>query len=341
MRIRRFLPYLGIAILLLVPLTGIATRLAYIYHIMILILIWGTVYTSWSLMGKYGFVSLGHGAFLGVGVYTVALLWNTWGLTPWLGMLIAVILCVLLAIIIGYPCFRFGVVGHYFALVTLALSEVARLSIIAARDYTGGSLGMTPDPVQPPSDISWYALQFANRDYFYYMALSLWLLTLWVWRREARSMANQALSAISEDEVAAASIGIHVTSQKLRITIISAAMTGVGGILFGQYNMYLSPDTLSGVGVSLEIVFASIAGGMYVPLGPIVGAALTITLREYLRVVFGIHFVGAANTIYGILLILFIIFMPNGIVGALQNWYNKRFAARASDTATITPDEQS
>jgi branched-chain amino acid transport system permease protein len=327
---RLYLPYIGIALLILLPLTNIAAHLTYFYHILILILIWGSVYTSWSLMGKYGFVSLGHGAFLGVGVYTVALLWNFYRLTPWLGIIVAFTLCILLAIIIGYPCFRFGVVGHYFALVTLALGEVVRLTIIAARDYTGGALGLTPETVQPPTDVSWYALQFADRNYFYYMALILWLLVVWVWRRENRSMASYALSAISEDEVAAASIGIHVTRQKLRITVISAAMTGVGGVLFGQYNMYLNPDTLSGIGVSLEIVFAVIAGGMYVVMGPIVGAALTIILREYLRVLFGTHFIGAANTIYGILLILFIIFMPNGIVGSFLNWYNSRFASSAS-----------
>jgi branched-chain amino acid transport system permease protein len=327
---RAYLPYVGIAILVLLPVTNIATHMTYVYHIMILILIWSTVYTSWSLMGKHGFVSLGHGAFLGVGVYTVALLWNYWKLTPWLGVVIAVALCVILAIIIGYPCFRFRVVGHYFALVTLALGEVVRLSIIAARDYTGGSLGMTPENVQPPTQVSWYALQFANRDYFYYMALILWLFTLWIWRREDRSISSAALNAISEDEVAAASVGIHVTAQKLRITVISAAMTGIGGILFGQYNMYLNPGTLSGIGVSLDIVFATLVGGMYVALGPTVGAIFTISLQEYLRVLFGTQFIGAANTIYGILLILFIIFMPNGIVGSLQNWYRTRFASPLS-----------
>lgn len=330
---RRLLPYLGIVLLVLLPLTDIATHLTYVYHVIILILIWGAVYTSWSLMGKYGFVSLGHGAFLGVGVYTVTLLWNYANLTPWLGIVIALVLCAMLAVIIGYPCFRFGVVGHYFALVTLALSEVARLSIIAARDYTGGSLGMTPTTVT--AEISWYAFQFADRDYFYYLALALWLFVLWFWRHEDRSMTTPALKAISEDEVAAASVGIHVTSQKLRITVISAVLTGMGGILFGQYNMYLNPETLSGVGVSLEIVFASIAGGMYVALGPIVGAVLTITLREYLRVLFGTQLIGAASTIYGILLILFIIFMPEGIVGSLQNWYNRRSATAAPDPTAV------
>lgn len=329
---RRYLPYIGVGLLFLLPLTDIETHQTYLYHILILILIWGYVYTSWAIMGKFGFTSLGHGAFLGVGVYAVALLWNFFRLSPWIGALVALVICVVLALAIGYPCFRFKVVGHYFALVTLALGEVARLAIIAARDYTGGSLGLTPDTVQPPTEVSWYAMQFADRDYFYYFALVLWLTAVWIFRRVDRSMSAHALHAISEDEVAAASIGIPVISQKLRITVLSAAMTGIGGILFGQYNMYLNPETLSGVGVSLEIVFASIAGGMYVALGPIVGAVLTITLREYLRVLFGTHFIGAANTIYGILLILFIIFMPRGIAGFAQDLVDRHFPPSSDPT---------
>jgi len=219
-------------------------------------------------------------------------------------------------VVIGYPCFRLKVVGHYFALVTLALAEVARLSIVAARDITGGSLGMTPNGVPTPS---WIAIQFADKRYFYFLALGLWLFGLWVWRRVDTSMASAALEAISEDEGAAAAIGIHVTRQKLTVTIISAAMTALGGALYGQFVMYLNPDTLAGVGVSLQIVFAAIAGGMYSMLGPTVGAVLTIVLGEALRIWFGTTWIGAANTIYGILLVIFIIYMPRGIVGLVAS----------------------
>jgi len=323
---RAYLGYAGIGLLVLLPLSGIGSHMTYLYRILILILIWGYIYTSWALMGKYGFVSLGHGAFLGVGAYTVTLLWNSFQLTPWLGIPIALALCTVAALIIGYPCFRLRVVGHYFALVTLALGEVVRLSIIALRDYTGGSLGLTPEQMPNAGENSWYAFQFADWNIFYYMALGLWLFGLWVYRRVERSMATAALSAISEDEVAAASIGIGVTSMKLRITALSAVMTGAGGILFSLFNRYLNPETLSGIGVSLEIVFAAIVGGMYTAIGPTVGATLTIMLREYLRVLFGTHFIGAANTIYGILLILFIVFMPTGILG----WVHGRFVARHS-----------
>jgi len=281
----------------------------YVLHMVLTILLWSFVYTGWSLMGRFGLVSLGHGAFLGVGGYTTALLWNYYGLTPWLGMPIGVGLAVIAALVIGYPCSRLKVVGHYFALVTLALSEVARLGIVAARDVTGGSLGMTPRAAP-----SLYAFQF-DRTTFYYIALAVWILGLAIWHMVDRGLGSKALEAISEDETAAAAVGINVTREKLRVTVISAAMTALGGALFAQYLMYLNPDSLSGIGVSLQIVFAAIAGGMYSALGPTVGAVLTLTLGEGLRVLFGTNFVGAANTVYGILLVLFIVFMPRGIVG--------------------------
>src|SRR5262249_17139351 len=134
----------------------------YFMPLLIQILLWGFVYTAWPMMGRLGFVSLGHGAFMGVGAYVPALLWNYYGVTPWIGIPLGVALSVLLALLIGYPCFRLKVVGHYFALVTLALSQVVMLSIVAARDVTGGSLGFTPNAVGH----SWYALQFPDKRYF-------------------------------------------------------------------------------------------------------------------------------------------------------------------------------
>lgn len=297
---------------ILVMLTFLAPP--YFMHLLIQILLWGFVYTAWSMMGRFGFVSLGHGAFMGVGAYVPALLWNYYGLTPWLGIPLGVALAVLLAVVIGYPCFRLKVVGHYFALVTLALSQVVLLSITAARDITGGSLGLTPKA----AGFSWYALQFPDKRYFYVIALLLWLGGLAIWRSIDRGIGRQVLDAISEDEEAAAAVGIDVMREKLRVTVISAALTALGGAIFGQYLMYLNPETVSGIAVSLQIVFAAIVGGMYAMLGPTVGALLTISLNEGLRIAFGTNFIGAANTIYGILLILCIIFMPRGIVGVLE-----------------------
>jgi branched-chain amino acid transport system permease protein len=297
---------------------------AYFLHLLIQVLLWGFIYTAWSMMGRFGLVSLGHGAFMGIGAYVPALLWNYFDVTPWLGIPLGVALSALLGLIIGYPCFRLKVVGHYFALVTLALSQVVLLSIVAARDITGGSLGLTPRSIGH----SWYALQFPDKGYFYAIALIVWLIGLVVWRWLDRG--REALEAISDDEEAAAAIGIDVTREKLRVTILSAALTALGGAVFGQYLMYLNPETVSGIGVSLQIVFAAIVGGMYAMLGPTVGALLTMALTEGLRVWFGANFVGAANTIYGILLILFVIFMPRGIIGWVE-------AARRPRTRAIAP----
>jgi len=142
-----------------------------------------------------------------------------------------------------------------------------------------------------------------------------------VWRQVDRSMGRLALQAISEEEEAAASIGIHVTRAKLRITIISALMTCAGGILYAQYQLYVNPDTVSGIAISLQMVFGVIAGGMFVMLGPTVGAAFTLLLAEGLRLAFGNRYPALDATIYGVMLVLFIIYMPKGILGAaLEGW---------------------
>jgi branched-chain amino acid transport system permease protein len=293
----------------------------YALHVLIQVFIWSFIGQAWSLMGRFGLVSLGHGAFLGLGAYTVALLWNFFHLTPWIGAIVAVALTALFAAVVAYPCSRFRVVGHYFALVTLAVGEVVRLLIIAERDWTGGSLGLT---LKPSGASSLLAVQFADRRVFYYGTLVVWVAGLWVWRRLDRSMARSAMEAIGEDETAAASVGIHVTRFKIGITVLSAALTAVGGVTYAQYITYVNPETLAGIGVSLRIVFAVVLGGIYSLLGPTVGTALTIALSESLRVAFGLKFIGMAETIYGLVLVLFIIFLPAGIYGSLARLLTRR-----------------
>ena len=308
---RRILPaLLGLVLLALLP----QVLPDYFLHIAVQMLIWSFVYTAWSLMGRFGLVSLGHGAFFGIGAYGAALFWNLLDITPWLGIAASVLGAVLLAFIVAYPATRMRVLGHYYALVTLALSQVVLLSVVALRDITGGSLGMTQRIVGR----SWYALQLPQQGEFYLLALALWVLGLAAWLWIDRGMGSKALEAINEDEGAAAAIGINVMREKLRITLVSAALTALGGGIYAQYIMYVNPETVSGVGVSLQIVFAAIAGGMYSLLGPTVGALFTIALTEGLRVMFGTNFIGAANTIYGVLLVLFIVFMPDGIVGLAE-----------------------
>ena len=317
----RTLPWIGLAGLAVAPLIGIGN---YPLHMLIQVLLWGFVYTGWSIMGRLGMVSFGHGAFLGIGAYVVVMCWNHYGLTPWIGLPIALALTAVVAFLIGYPCFRFKIVGHYFALVTLALSEVARLLIVALRDQTGGSLGVTPKTALTEATYSLAALQFSNKLVWFYIVLVVWLAGLWVWKQVDRSMGRLALEAISQEEDAAASIGINVTRLKLGVTLISALMTCVGGALYAQYQAYVNPDTVSGIGISLQMVFGVIAGGMFVRLGPTVGAAFTLLLAEGLRLMFGNTMHALDSTIYGLMLVLFIIYMPKGILGA----FLERFGAR-------------
>jgi len=156
----------------------------YVLHVMIQILIWAFIGGAWSLMGRFGLVSLGHGAFLGLGAYATVLLWNFYGLSPWLGGVVAVLLTAGLAAVVA-TLFALPGGRHYFGLVTLAVGEVIRLLIVAERSWTGGSLGVS---LKPAGGDSVVAVQFADKRVFYYAALALWLAGLWVWVRVDRSM---------------------------------------------------------------------------------------------------------------------------------------------------------
>jgi branched-chain amino acid transport system permease protein len=290
-------------------------------------------------MGRLGMVSFGHGAFMGIGAYTVVMLWNHLGVSPWIGLPAALALAAAVAVVIAYPCFRFKIVGHYFALVTLALSEVTRLLIIALRDQTGGSLGATPNgALTEGTTVALGALQFSSKWLWLAVVAAFWLGGLWVWRAVDRGMGRLALQAISEDEEAAASIGIHVTRAKLRVTLVSALMTCVGGVLYAQYQLYVNPDTVSGIAISLQMVFGVIAGGMFVMLGPTVGAAFTLLLAEGLRLAFGNKYPALDTTVYGAMLVIFIIFMPKGILGAVLDFIRRpRRGGAASSSAPPAP----
>lgn len=296
----------------------------YLMHILVQILLWATIYSAWTLLGRFGIMSLGHGGFVGIGAYGVVLLWNLLGVSPWIGVLASVVAAMLVAFVVGYPCFRLRVVGHNFALVTLALAVVVQLAIVAAREITGGSLGLTP---RTESLHPLLALQFGDdKNIAFVFALVLWLIGLWVWTWLDGSMTRLSLAASSEQEDAAAAIGINVAREKLKVLLMSAALASVGGSLLGQYLMFVNPDTFSGAPVSLQILYASVAGGMYTALGPMVGSALTLALTEYLRVFFGTKLIGAANTIYGLMLIIFVIFMPQGIWGTISGALGRRRA---------------
>ncbi|MFC7473397.1 branched-chain amino acid ABC transporter permease [Dankookia sp. GCM10030260] len=322
------LPAVVLAALAALPL---ASPPDYAMHVLITMVLTALAGTGWAMMGRYGLVSFGHGAFLGAAAYTMAILWNSIGLTPWLGIPVGVAVAVLMGMLLGYPAFRLRVVGHYFALVTLAAGEIVRILIVALRDITGGSLGMTPD--QAPPGGGFLAMQF-DKTGFWWLSLAAWAAGLLAWRLLDRSMSSKALAAISEDEDAAASIGIRVTREKMKVTVISVALAATAGALTAQYRQYLNPESLAGLGISLQIVFGAIAGGMYAPLGPTIGAAITIGLEEGLRIGFGTEFTGGAPLVYGLLLVLFMLFLPRGIAGLFERRAKPAAAKKAAGEAT-------
>ena len=314
----KYLPYVIGIVLVAVPFVGTEQ---YPMHLMIMILIWSLVYTAWSLMGRFGLVSLGHGAFMSIGAYVTALLWNYGGISPWIGIPAAMLTAAIMAFLVAYPCFQFRIVGHYFALVTLALSEVVKLVIIASRDATGGSLGFTPE--RAAEGEMFMAMQFLDKETFYFVALGAWAGGLLVWKLVDKSMMRYALDSISEDEDASASAGIYVTATKLKVTMLSAVLTALGGALYCQYQMFIGPEVIGGIGISLQIVFAVVVGGLYTMMGPTIGAIITIMMVEIFRNIItnlrtdGIDLGGLDTTVYGLMLILFIIFLPKGVLGEL------------------------
>lgn len=341
----------GIAALLVLPLAirhGVPAGEKYYLHLAIQILMWAFIYTGWALMGRFGLTSFGHSAFTGIGAYVTVLAWNYLGLTPLLGIPVAVLLAVCAGLLVGFPCFKLRITGHYFALLTLAFTEFVRLCIVGLRDYTGGSLGTQPK--RYGDGISFYAVQFEpDRMLAYYVALAMWIVGILIWIKVDRSMDRYALDAVSQDEDAAASVGIDVTKEKLKITALSAGMCAFGGAMYGQYQMYIGPDTIAGLSISLNMVFAVIAGGIWSMLGPTFGALFTQVLSEVLRVTIQSEafksMLGSINAllgsfsdlkinltnalaldqaIYGLLLILFIIYMPRGIIGTLMDKWDRR-----------------
>ena len=309
----------------------------YLIHVVILILLWSFIVTVWSYMGRFGIVSLCHGAFLGIGAYSAFLLFNFFKWSPWAGMGVGVLLSAILAGAIGYACFRFGVIGHYFAITTLVIGELLTLIIIAFRGATGGRLGLTLKPLgSAPLFSKFFYLQFETKIFFYYFALLLLMIGLYIWKKIDQSKIQIALKAIGDDEIAAASVGIPIVRYKTAITVLSAALATVGGVVYGQYISYFDPISMVGSAASLGICFKAILGGMFTLWGPTIGTILIVSLEEYVRVYYGTTFIGYSYIGYAVIIIVLIIFLPGGLHGSLGDFFGKRKKKRMKESGLVT-----
>ena len=321
-------------IILLIVLIGVVLfpmfASPYFVHVGVLILIWSFIVTAWSYMGRFGIVSICHGAFMGIGAYSAFLLFNFFNWCPWLGLGIGILLSAILSGVIGYACFRFGVIGHYFAITTLVIGELLALGIISFRRVTGGRLGLTLKSFEPVSLFDqFYYLRFDSKMSYYYFSLVLLIIALYLWKKIDKSKIQIALKAIGDSEIAASSVGIAIVKYKTSITVLSAVLTSIGGVIYGQYISYLDPISMVGSSASLGICFKAILGGVFSLFGPVIGTAIIVSLEEYIRVAYGTTFTGYSNIANALVIIFLIIYLPKGIYGSLVDIFTKMWKEEA------------
>ena len=311
----------AVAFFALAALGPVLVRDPFLLDSLVLILLWGSTAAAWNVAGGYaGQVSLGHAAFFGLGAYSAALLGTKWGLSPWIGLLVGAVLATALGILLGFLSNRLR--GPYFALATIAFSQVLLIVASRWRGFTAGSEGI-PVPFRPgfwtlgiTDKRVWVAIVLA-------LAICLYLIELYL----ERSRRGYQLAAVREDEDAALSLGVPALRLKVAAIAASAALTAASGALWAQYVGFVDPFYVFSVDLSVRFALAAILGGIGTALGPFIGAALILTLETYLRARFGgigASLVGIYLIIYGTALIVMVRLAPQGLVP----WIGERLRRR-------------
>lgn len=312
-RARALLAALG-ALLLFLP--SFADN--YVLSVATLFLFFAYTGQAWNiLMGFAGQLSLGHSLYLGVGAYAAAALYFHFGIGPWAGSWIAILLCVMLGAALGGLAFRFGISGVYFALLTIAFAEFTRIGFDHFA-WVGGSGGLFLKVLQR-DQIDILNLRGSPAMFYYaILALSAAAFALCAWLLRGR--AGYYWRAIRENEEAAQALGINTFRWKMLAMSISAALTALGGVFQAFYYNNLFPEQIFNIARSVEIILGPIIGGVGTLFGPILGAALLTLLADgstELVAALGWDVPGVKQLIYGIALFLVIIFLPHGLWPAL------------------------
>jgi branched-chain amino acid transport system permease protein len=276
----------------------------------ILILMIAQVGVAWNILGGYaGQVSLGQAAFYGIGAYTSTQLLLVFGLSPWLGMLFGGVLAVLFALAIGWPCFRLK--GHYFAMATIAIAEILQI-LVTNWDWLGGAVGLS----LPVAESGWSGFVF-NRSKvpYYYIILTLLLLSLGASWLIERSFLGYYFRAIKDEPDAARSIGIDLKRYKLIAIACSSFLTALGGTFYAQKELFIDPGSTMATSMSIKFALVAILGGVGSLGGPLVGAVILTAIEETTRTVFGGSGRGTDLIIYALLIIAVAVFYPSGVTG--------------------------
>lgn len=286
----------------------------YLLTVFILIFYYAYVGQAWNIMmGFAGQLSLGHALFVGLGAYTAAALYVHFGIGPWLGLLAAVPTAALAGAFIGFLAFRFRVAGIYFAILTIAIAEFARIGFDHL-GWTKGSAGLFLPVAQYAHNDLW--LLRGSPTMFYYILLAATLLALIFCRLLLQSRYGYLWLAIREDEEAARAVGIDTFHYKMVAVMISAGMTAFGGVIYAFYYNNLFPDQVFNIEQSIAIILGAIVGGIGTLFGPIVGAVVLTGLAESLTSALGavgVDLPGAKQVFYGVCLLLVVMVSPDGI----------------------------
>jgi branched-chain amino acid transport system permease protein len=296
---KKFLPVFILAALCIVPFMGLST---YVMHILILVLMWSVIGMAWNILGGYtGQVSFGHAAFFGFGAYSAGILYQTFGISAWWGIPVCVAVLMVLSLVIGYICLRLR--GAYFALATLALGEICRVAAENLVDLTQGNLGILI------KERTWI-----TKIWYFYVILLIAAATYVIIKIVMESKLGYYFVAIREDQDAAESLGIDTTFYKTVSLCLSGVFTGIAGAFYMNYMGYIDPGVVFPLyDISIVTVMVVMVGGAATYWGPIIGALIMVFLAEEIR---SLPYIGAAHqTIFGVILILIIMFLPNGIVG--------------------------
>jgi branched-chain amino acid transport system permease protein len=331
------------AVALLFALPHFVTS-TYALHIMILIFISVITGSAWNILGGYtGQYSVGHSAYFGVGAYTTMVLLQYRHVAPWFGVWAGIAVAMVTGLIIGSICFRLR--GPYFVLASIAVAEIFRVSALNLKDLTNGAEGILITEIPPLKIGNTVVTDFLSKVPFYYSGLVIALAVIFVTWLVQHSKLGYYFQAIREDQDAAHSLGINLTLYKNIALSLSAIFTSLAGSLYGLYVGFIDPGTVLDLGLSVQIVMTCIIGGIGTIFGPMIGAAVLVPFSEALRsnviaqAVIDSGLVKESSRlgsflkeqlshahvlIYGILLVVVILFMPDGILGFIKKLLAKK-----------------
>jgi branched-chain amino acid transport system permease protein len=279
-------------------------------HMMILVMIYVVIATSWNILVWTHQISLGHAAFFGIGAYTGALIFNAWGLPPYLDLLLGGIFASLSAVVLGTICLRMA--PWALAIATLAFAEAMKILVIMLPGLTEGAEGVAIAPLFGGGE--------AARPQAYYLIFGIASLCVLMAYFLKRSKLYYAFTAIHDDEDAANMLGINPTKFKVMAFTISAFFVGVVGSFYAHYIAYIDPHAAFNIHISVEAQIMPLMGGLYTVAGPVVGAFILTLLGEYLRITVKTGYL----IVYGIILVIVIFYLPQGLVGLAEKWMKRR-----------------